>query len=100
MSYYAYSSDEITNIFSDKNKYRSLKDNVLCLVDRLNNSIIELEKSETEIDKYYKINDGFSTAKKIIGNKKNDLIKMRDDIRDIIVPQLEKKINELNQQSM
>ena len=100
MNYYHMGLSDVESIFSDKNKYKNLKDNVLCLVDRLNNSIIELEKSETEIDKYYKINDGFSTAKKIISNKKNDLIKMRDDIRDVIVPQLERKINELNQQSV
>ena len=82
-----------------KNKYINLKDNILILIQKLNSSIKYLDCASKNISNFYSVDDIWIEYNKIENNKKS-LIKIKDNLSNIIIPQIDQKIDELSIQTV
>lgn len=80
----------------EKNKYSDLRDYLNLVLRQLNSCIDELETASNGAINNYTI-DNVSNEKNKIDTNKTSLIKMRDDLRDIVIPQLDQKVINLSQ---
>ena len=80
----------------EKNKYSDLRDYLNLVLKQLNSCIEKLESASDVTKNNYTI-DNVSNEKSKIDKNKNYLIKMRDDLRDIVIPQINQKVINLSQ---
>lgn len=79
----------------EKSKYKDLLSYLKLIIDRINNCVDELEKASYVLNRDYLI-DNISNEKNKIDIYKENLIKMRDDTLNIVIPQIEQMISDNN----
>ena len=76
------------NSINEKDKYNDLKTYLELIVKELNDCIEELETSESQIKDVFLI-DNYCKAKKQLEGKKSVIIKMKNDLAQIVIPQID-----------
>ena len=87
--------DDISVMLSNQRKYRNLKANINSIITKLNNAIENLETPCDRIDNYYNI-DSISVDKGNLKNLRQDLINRRNYLKNIVLVEINKELNELS----
>ena len=87
--------NDLNSMLSDKRKYKNLKSNINLIVSELNKAIENLEISSNKIGNSYSINSSSIDNGKI-SSVRQDLINRRNYLKNIVLVQINKEINELD----
>ena len=87
--------DDLNTMLSNQRKYRNLRYNVNCIINSLNNAIENLEIPSDKIDNYYNI-DSISVDQGKLKELRQDLINRRNYLRNIVLYEINKELNELS----
>ena len=85
----------ITELQYERNRYSKLRNDLRLINQRLSNSVGEINAMIDGVDRYYKINDNTTNLKKLI-EAKNNILDMQNNITNIILPNINSKINTLD----
>ena len=87
---------DITSLTMMKNQYSDLRDYLNSILKYLNKCIDELEMASNSVRNYYLI-DNISYKVSEINAKRDYLVKIRNDLVNIVIPQLDQKVTNLSQ---
>lgn len=87
--------DDLSVMLSDKRKYKNLKSNINLIINELNKAIENLEIPSNKISNLYNINSSSIDNGKI-SFVRQDLINRRNYLKNIVLVQINKEINELD----
>lgn len=87
--------NDLNSMLSDKRKYKNLKSNINLIISELNKAIENLEIPSNKIGNSYNINSSSIDNGKI-SSVRQDLINRRNYLKNIVLVQINKEINELD----
>lgn len=87
--------NDLNSMLSDKRKYKNLKSNINLIINELNKAIENLEIPSNKISNLYNINSSSIDNGKI-SSVRQDLINRRNYLKNIVLVQINKEINELD----
>ena len=87
--------DDVSVMLSDQRKYRNLRSNVNSIISNLNSAIESLETPSDRIDNYYNI-DAIGIDKGKLKELRQDLINRRNYLKNIVLVEINKELNELS----
>ena len=87
--------NDLNSMLSDKRKYKNLKSNINLIISELNKAIENLEIPYNKISNLYNINSSSIDNGKI-SSVRQDLINRRNYLKNIVLVQINKEINELD----
>lgn len=87
--------DNIELILKDNRNFKNLKANINNIIKYLNSAIENLDTPSNKISSYYNI-DGVSVDKGKLSEIKEELTKKRNYLKNIVLVELNKKINSLD----
>lgn len=88
--------DDLSVMLSNRRKYRNLRANINLIINELNKAIENLEIPSSKISSLYNI-DSISIDEGKINSVRQDLINRRNYLKNIVLVQINREINELNQ---
>ena len=87
-------SSELSEISRKLNKYYNLKDTLNRIIISLGNSADSLQRAALKISEFYSIDDSSADDRRIDGDR-NEVVHMRDTLKNGIVPAINEAIDSL-----
>lgn len=87
--------DDLSIMLSNQRNYKNLSYNINLIINNLNSAIEKLEIPSDKIDNYYNI-DSVSIDEGKLKTVRQNLINKRDYLRNIVLVEINRELNELN----
>lgn len=87
--------DDLSIMLSNQRNYKNLSYNINLIINNLNSAIEKLEIPSEKIDNYYNI-DSVSIDEGKLKTVRQNLINKRDYLRNIVLVEIDRELNELN----
>lgn len=85
---------DLSLILKDKRNYKNLKSNIKTIINYLNNAIENLDVPSSRINSYYSV-DSVGIDRGKINLVKQELIKKRNYLKNIVLVELNKELQEI-----
>ena len=87
--------DDLSIMLSNQRKYKNLRSNINLVISNLNKAIENLEIPSDRIDNYYNI-DSMSVDQGKLKVFRQDLINRRNYLKNIVLVEINKELNDLS----